>query len=62
MLSFGIEGYFRGHLAALARWCFVGAGLLFIFPSWLAIGGAEVLAIEAWMMTPHLRGGLKPAI
>ncbi len=62
MLSFGIEGYFRDRLAAPARWCCVGAGLLFIFPSWLAIGGAVVLAIAAWMMTPHLRGGPKPAI
>ncbi|HDZ46302.1 hypothetical protein LCGC14_0085970 [marine sediment metagenome] len=60
LLSLGVEGYLRDKLAAPARWCFVGAGLLFIFPSWFAIGGAVILAIGACLFTPHLRAAIKP--
>jgi TRAP-type uncharacterized transport system fused permease subunit len=61
MLSFGVEGYFKNNLSTVARWSFAGSGLLFIFPSWLAIVGALILAIVAYLVTPHLRSSFKIA-
>lgn len=59
LLSFGVEGYFKNNLSTAARWSFTGSGLLFIFPSWVAIGGALVLAALAFVITPHLRNAIK---
>ncbi|MEP4547664.1 MAG: TRAP transporter fused permease subunit [Saccharospirillum sp.] len=55
LLSIGVEGYWKERLGTPARLSFGLAGLLFIFPSVIAIAAAVVLALVATMMTPHLR-------
>lgn len=59
LLSIGVEGYFKARLNTLARLGFGIAGLLFIFPSVVAIGVALVLTLATTMLTPHLRTSLK---
>lgn len=58
-LSIGVEGYWKDRLEAPARFAFALAGLLFIFPSVIAIAVALFVTATAMMMTPHLRATLR---
>jgi TRAP transporter 4TM/12TM fusion protein len=59
MLSIGIEGYWKEALSTPARIGFGLSGLLFIFPSTIAIAIAMLLTAISVMMTPHLRFRMK---
>jgi TRAP transporter 4TM/12TM fusion protein len=59
LLSIGVEGYWKDRLNTAARLGFAIAGLLFIFPSVIAIAVAIAIALGSMMMTPHLRIHLK---
>lgn len=55
LLSIGVEGFWKERLQAPARIAFALAGMLFIFPSVIAIALALFVAVTAMIMTPHLR-------
>ncbi|MHA7880150.1 MAG: TRAP transporter permease [Saccharospirillum sp.] len=59
LLSIGVEGYWRERLSTWPRLGFAAAGLLFIFPSIIAIVVALALFVASMFMTPHLRSSLK---
>lgn len=59
LLSIGVEGYWKERLSTAARLGFGIAGLLFIFPSIIAIVIALALFVASMLITPHLRSSLK---
>lgn len=59
LLSIGVEGFWKERLSGAARWGFALAGLLFIFPSLMAIIAALCIALVSMLITPHLRASFR---
>ncbi|MDL0433893.1 TRAP transporter fused permease subunit [Marinobacter sp. TBZ242] len=55
LLSIAAEGFWREKLTRYPRIGFGLAGLLFIMPSWWAVGIASICVVLSVIATPHLR-------